>query len=113
MYKQIFSTPKLSPRHPLTTQLKQIFFTHRTDVPWTTLNASLAAFQYQVLLVAKDGFCFLSALQQCLEHDHGMNISVSDIKILFIQKLMGITTVIDLCMKGIQSKCCLRLKLIC
>ena len=57
-----------------------LFTTNRSDVAWMILDEALAEFNYEVSRVKLEGFSFLSVLQQCLKRDHGMNISLKDIK---------------------------------
>ena len=45
-----------------------------------TLDRSLAAFNYEVSTVEKDGFCFLSALRKCLAHDHHLPLTLDVVK---------------------------------
>ena len=63
------------------------FFLNRSEVPWSELDKALADFNYEVSPAKKDGFCFLSALQECLLRDHAMNISPDDIKKLLISEI--------------------------
>ena len=63
------------------------FFLNRSEVPWSELDKALADFNYEVSPAKKDGFCFLSALQECLLRDHAMNISLDDIKKLLISEI--------------------------
>ena len=45
-----------------------------------TLDRSLAAFNYEVSTVEKDGFCFLSALCECLARDHHLPLTLDAVK---------------------------------
>ena len=56
------------------------FFLNRIKVPWAELDSQLAHFNCEVAPTKMDGFCFLSALQQCLIRDHCIHIPLDFIK---------------------------------
>ena len=59
----------------------QIFFIpNRTDEAWTTLDEALANFNYEVAQVPMDGYCFLSALKECLFREHRLPLTLDTIK---------------------------------
>ena len=58
----------------------EFFFLNRIEVPWAELDSQLAHFNCEVAPTKMDGFCFLSALQQCLIRDHCIHIPLDFIK---------------------------------
>ena len=55
-------------------------FNNRTDIEWEKLEDILANFKYEIISTPKNGHCFIAAICLCLERDHGMMFTESDIK---------------------------------
>ena len=55
-------------------------FNNRTDIYWHKLEDNLLKFKYEIISAPKDGHCFITAIHICLEQDHGMMYTDSDIK---------------------------------
>ena len=55
-------------------------FNNRTDIYWDKLEESLERFKYETVAAQKNGHCFIHAIRLCLECEHGMFFTESDIK---------------------------------
>ena len=62
-------------------------FNNRTDIEWEKLEDILVNFKYEIIATQKNGHCFIAAICLCLEWDHGMMITESDIKKLITYKV--------------------------
>ena len=55
-------------------------FNNRTDIRWDKLEENLRQFHYQIITAEKNGHCFIGAIRFCLERDHGLMFTETDIK---------------------------------
>ena len=55
-------------------------FTNRTEVAWPDLDSALGEYNYEVSQSKKDGYCFLTSLQECMLRDHCTAMSLEEIK---------------------------------
>ena len=55
-------------------------FNNRTSIDWLTLDTYLLKYNYEVIPAQKDGHCFISTIHLCLERDHGLIFTDTDIK---------------------------------
>ena len=62
-------------------------FNNRTDIEWEKLEDILAKFKYEIIATQKNDHCFITAIRLCLEWDHGMMFTESDINKLIMYKV--------------------------